>query len=270
MNRRLVQHQDSRRALPWTYRLVIQVVRPVLMGLTRRDWKGVEQLPAGGGFVACVNHVSYLDPLTFAHFLIDNDRPPFFLAKEGLFRAPGLGSVVRSAGQIPVYRNSMQAADAFTAAVQAVHDGKCVAILPEGTLTRDPGLWPMSGKTGAARVALATGCPVIPIAQWGAQDILAPYGKVPHLLGRHTVHLLAGPPVDLVDLQGPRVDGEVLHEATERIMAAITALLEQLRGEHAPSERFDSRVRGVPVTGDPRRARRRRLRGSGRGNRSRR
>ena len=55
-------------------------------------------------------------------------------------------------------------------------------IYPEGTLTRDPDLWPMTGKTGAARVALTTGCPVIPVAQWGAQELLAPYAKRPRLL----------------------------------------------------------------------------------------
>ena len=65
-------------------------------------------------------------------------------------------------------------------------------IYPEATITRDPGLWPMTGKTGAARVALVTGAPVIPIAQWGAQDVLAPYGKRLRLLPRKTMHLRPG------------------------------------------------------------------------------
>ena len=55
--------------------------------------------------------------------------------------------------------------------------GECVVVYPEGTITRDPDLWPMVGKSGAARIALATGCPVIPIGQWGAQEVLAPYAE---------------------------------------------------------------------------------------------
>jgi 1-acyl-sn-glycerol-3-phosphate acyltransferase len=62
--------------------------------------------------------------------------------------------------------------------------GACVIVYPEGTATRDPDLWPMVGKTGAARLALTTGAPVISIAHWGAQDIL-PYGsKKPKLWPR--------------------------------------------------------------------------------------
>ena len=53
-----------------------------------------------------------------------------------------------------------------------MRDGECVVVYPEGTLTRDPDLWPMTGKSGAARIALETGCPVIPVGQWGAQELL--------------------------------------------------------------------------------------------------
>jgi 1-acyl-sn-glycerol-3-phosphate acyltransferase len=149
-----------------------------------------------------------------------------------------------------VYRNTGRAADAFRAAVGAVESGKCVGVYPEGTLTRDPGLWPMVGKTGAARIALTTRCPVIPVAQWGPQEILAPYSKRPHLFPRKTMHVLAGPPVDLSDLHDHPLDAAVLREATARIMAAITALLVELRGEPAPAERFDSRKHGLPETGN--------------------
>ena len=58
-----------------------------------------------------------------------------------------------------------------------MRDGECVVVYPEGTLTRDPDLWPMTGKSGAARIALETGCPVIPVGQWGAQELLPPYAK---------------------------------------------------------------------------------------------
>jgi 1-acyl-sn-glycerol-3-phosphate acyltransferase len=223
-----------------------------MMLLTRRDWRGTEHLPDGGAVVV-VNHVSHFDPLAFAHFLYDSGRLPRFLAKDAVFRVFFVGRVLRGAGQIPVFRETGEAARAYSAAVDAVHRGELVAIYPEATITRDPGLWPMMGKTGAARVALETGAPVIPVAQWGPQDLLAPYAKRPRLFPRKTMHVWAGPPVDLSDVAGRPIDAQLLHEVTERIMAAITAVLEEIRGEQAPAVRFDPRQAGLPRTGDPRR-----------------
>jgi 1-acyl-sn-glycerol-3-phosphate acyltransferase len=240
---------DSR---PFGYRLAIRLLRPLLMVLTRRDWSGAENLPTEGGWVVCTNHNSHLDPLFFAHYLVDHGRSPRFLGKKEVFDVPVVGAVLRSADQIPVHRESGRAVDAYRSAVEAVRDDKCVAFYPEGTLTRDPQLWPMRGKTGAARVALETRCPVIPIAQWGANEVLAPYAKVPHLWPRRTVHVRAGAPVPLDDLYELPATTEVLHEATARIMAAITAELEALRGEQAPPERYDPRRHGVTPIGKPR------------------
>jgi 1-acyl-sn-glycerol-3-phosphate acyltransferase len=223
------------------------------MVLTRRDWRGQENLPATGGCVVVTNHISHFDPLTFAHFVNDAGRAPRFLGKASVFEVPFVGSILRNAGQIPVYRESRDATAAFRAAVAAVEDGECVAIYPEATLTRDPDLWPMSGKTGAARVALETGCPVVPIAQWGAHELLRPYAKVPHLLPRKTMHVWAGPPVDLVDLRGKEMTASLLRDASERIIDAVTALLGDIRGEDAPEERFDPRRHNLPRTGNPHR-----------------
>lgn len=241
---------SGRHPLPFAYRLAVAIVRPLMLLLTKRDWRGWEHFPASGGFVVAPNHVSHVDPLAFAHYLYDSGHPPFFLGKEAVFRVPVVGAILRGAQQIPVYRNTGRAADAFRAAVEAVESGKCVGVYPEGTLTRDPGLWPMVGKTGAARIALTTRCPVIPVAQWGPHEILAPYSRRPHLFPRKTMHVLAGPPVDLSDLHDHPLDAAVLREATARIMAAITALLVELRGEPAPAERFDSRKHGLPETGN--------------------
>ena len=244
----------GRRPLPLAYRIVVAIVRPLLMVLTKRDWRGAEHIPQEGGFVVTPNHLSHVEPLTFAHYMHDNGREPYFLGKESVFRIPVVGALIRAAQQIPVYRESGQAADAFRAAVTAVvEEGKCVGVYPEGTLTRDPDLWPMQGKTGAARIALATRCPVIPVAQWGPQEILPPYTKKPRLFPRKTMHVLAGPPVVLDDLYDQPVTAAVLREATDRIMAAITAQLEVLRGEPAPVQRYDVRKQGLPPTGNPRR-----------------
>jgi 1-acyl-sn-glycerol-3-phosphate acyltransferase len=112
-------------------------------------------------------------------------------------------------------------------------------------------MWPMTGKSGAARIALATGCPVIPVGQWGAQHLLAPYAKKPDLFPRKTITMKVGDPVDLTDLLGLPPSHTVTQQATDRIMAAITAQLEDIRGEKAPPERFDMRRAGVRQTGNP-------------------
>nr|BFE82967.1 hypothetical protein GCM10020093_055680 [Planobispora longispora] len=115
---------------------------------------------------------------------------------------------------------------------------------PEGTCTRDPDFWPMEGKTGVARLALQTGVPVIPVAHWGAQEIL-PYGeKRPRLLPRKTFRVLVGPPVDLSKYDGLPLQADVLREATADIMAAITALLAELREEKPPRS-----PSGIPPVG---------------------
>ena len=229
-----------RQRLGFWYRLVAHLLRPILMVTTRRAWAGAEHLPdVGVGVVVTPNHISYADPLTLAHFLWDNGRAPRYLAKESLFRLPVLGKIIAACGQIPVYRTSRDAARAYRDAVAAVRAGECVGIYPEGTITKDPALWPMNGKTGAARVALETGCPVIPIAQWGPQEILPPYTRKVRLLPPKTVHVLAGPPVDLADLAGQPVTPEVLRTASDRILDAITAQLAKLRGELPPPNRFD-------------------------------
>jgi 1-acyl-sn-glycerol-3-phosphate acyltransferase len=244
------------RHLGWAYRTAEGIVRPPLTLLTRRDWRGGEHLPRDMGFVAVGNHVSHLDPLTFAHFLLDHDCPPRFLGKEAVFKVPIVGPIVAHAGQIPVHRESGDAGKAFASAVRAIEAGECVAIYPEGTLTRDPDLWPMVGKTGAARVALATGCPVIPIAQWGPQNLLPPYSLRLRFWRRTDVHVWAGPPVDLSGFAGSRLDGPVLRAATEQIMTAITAVLERIRGESAPARRWDPRAHDQPLTGNPRKRKR--------------
>ena len=237
------------------FRFAVALLKPPMTLLTKRDWRGQENIPATGGVVLVTNHVSYFDPFAFAHFVYDAGRLPRFLAKSEVFSIPVAGKIVGKLGQIPVYRQTTDATTAFRAAVEGIERGECIVIYPEGTVSRDPGLWPMVGKTGAARVALTTGCPVIPIAQWGPQEVLSPYSKRPNLLPVKTMHLQAGPPVDLSRFAGQPLTTATLRDATEIIMAAITEQLEKIRGEQAPVERFDMRKAGVPETGDPNRRR---------------
>jgi len=231
--------------------IAVAILKPTLLATTRRDWSGGEHIPAEGGCIIAANHLSHVDPLTFAHFVYDHGRLPRYLAKAEVFDIPAAGWIVRSTGQIPVARMTAGAASAFAAAVDAVRAGKLVIVYPEGTITRDPGLWPMVGKTGAARIALATGAPVIPVAQWGVQELLAPYAKKVNLLPRKTMTMRAGPPVDLSAYDGRDLTPEVLKSATSDIMDAITAQLEIIRGEQAPAVRFDPKSAGVKEIGNP-------------------
>jgi 1-acyl-sn-glycerol-3-phosphate acyltransferase len=240
----------------------VAIAEPFLLLFTKRRWIDGEKIPARGGCVVAGNHLSHIDPLTFAHFVYGHGRIVRFLAKVEVLDVPVIGKLIRATGQIPVYRMTSDASQAFRAAVTAVQEGKCVAVYPEGTLTRQPELWPMVGKTGAARIALASGVPVIPIAQWGPQDILWPYAARPKLFPRKTVVLKAGDPVDLDDLRERRLTPEVLQEATSRIMDDITTLLEEIRGEQAPDVRFDPRAAGVKQIGNPNRDKKSRRRHS--------
>nr|WP_179519651.1 lysophospholipid acyltransferase family protein [Nocardioides perillae] len=235
----------------WPFVVAASILKPVLVPGTRRRWIDGDKLPAGGGCVLVLNHISHVDPLLTAHFVYDHGRLPRYLAKSGLFRNPVLGGFLRSLGQIPVARLSADAVGAYDAAVAAVRAGECVVVYPEGTITRDPDLWPMTGKTGAARIALATGCPVVPVGQWGAQEILPPYSTRPRLLPRRTVTFKVGDPVDLGSLPDGPPTAEALRRATDLIMDAITALVADVRGEEPPAERFDPRQRGVGEIGNP-------------------
>ena len=238
--------QRSNRA----YRNCARVIRPFLFAITRLDWRGAEHLPAAGGFIAAANHMTNLDPLTFAHYLYDNGCAPRVLAKASLFTVPVLGALMRATGQIPVFRGTSQAHSSLQAAVEALKTGECVAVFPEGTLTREPDLWPMTGKTGVARLALSTRVPVIPVAQWGPQHVLGRYSKLFKPFPRKRVTVVAGPAVDLDDLYGRPLDTATLREATDRVMTAITALLAEIRNEQPPVVRFDMR-RPAPDPTEP-------------------
>lgn len=231
-----------------TYVNLARVVRAFLLSTTRKDWHGEEHLRQPGGFIAVGNHATNIDPLTFAHYLWDNGFAPRILAKDSLWKIAVLGPMLTATGQIPVSRGTSTAGDSLRAAEQALADGECVVVFPEGTLTREPDLWPMQAKTGIARLALATRAPVVPIAQWGAHRLLGRYKKLLTPIPRKTITVVAGPPVDLSDLYDLPVDAAVLRTATDRIMDAITAQLAEIRGEQPPAERFVWR-KGMPEPG---------------------
>jgi 1-acyl-sn-glycerol-3-phosphate acyltransferase len=217
-------------------RLAEILVRPWLWLFTRPEWRGQENIPLTGPAILVFNHISYADPFVAAHFVFDRPRELRFLGKASLFTIPVGGYILRQIHQIPVHRASTDAVKALAAAIAALHRGEAIVIYPEGTCTKDPDLWPMQGRTGVARLALITGAPVIPIAQWGAQRIHHPVTGRIRLRPRTPVTVAAGPPVDLSAYAGkPIHSAEVLHEVTDVIMRRLRDGVAALRGEPAPT-----------------------------------
>lgn len=214
------------------------IVMNILTRITQQDWRGAEHIPATGGCLVVGNHLSDSDPATLGHFLIaECGRWPRFLGKAELWKVPLIGWLARTCGQIPVQRNSAKARDVVGAASKAIADGKLVVVYPEGGVTRDPNHWPMVPRTGAARIALATRAPLIPLAQWGPQDLM-PLKKFPRPFPKKTIYVNVGAPIDLSDYYDREIDHELLDEVSELIMARITQLLVEIRGGTPPKRRY--------------------------------
>lgn len=219
--------------------LAITVLWPFAVFGTRLGWRGGEHLPRTGGALLALNHVSSCDPVFDVAFCVSHGRMPRFLAKAELWDVPVVRSVLGKGGHIPVRRASTRAGDAYRDAVAALERGEVVAFYPEATHTADPDGWPMRAKNGVARIALVTGAPVIPVAHWGTQDVLPPGSGRPRLLPRREVTVVAGPPVDLSAWRGGPRTRTALDGATAAIMADVTALVAQIRGEEPPARPYD-------------------------------
>jgi len=236
----------SNRALELCARLII----PILNSVTKRTWQGVENIPQSGPAIVISNHLSYADVLFFAQFLYKNGRAPRFIGKRSVFDVPIIGRILLAAGQIPVDRESTHASKALDHAVAALKAGHLIGIYPEGTLTRDEKLWPMVAKTGAARLAIITGLPIIPVAAWGIADVLPPYSKKPRIWPRSRITLRAGKQIDMSAWQGRQDDSDALVQATAHIMGELTSMLEDIRSEKRPAQVFDPHTSGLPRTGN--------------------
>ncbi|MDX2375607.1 1-acyl-sn-glycerol-3-phosphate acyltransferase [Microbacterium sp. LRZ72] len=242
----------SERARPSVFWLLAIFVVPVVGLFAKIEIEGAEKLPRRGAYVLAPNHYTEIDPLIVAVAVWRMGRAPRFLAKEGLFRVPVLGPVLRACGMVPVARTSSSGAGQRTlsAARELVENGRGVVVYPEGTLTRDPDMWPMRGKTGAVRLAAAGGIPVIPMAHWGTQQIMARYAKRISLWPpRKRVRIVLGDPISVSEVPASGAQPAVLAAATTRVMDAVTHLLEGLRGESAPPQRWNPAQHAQEETG---------------------
>lgn len=219
---------------PWVA-LAAAVFYPLTLLLARRRMAGLEHVPTRGPALLVCNHVSYLDPVYTAVFVHRARRVPRFLAKDSLWKVPVLGSTLRGSRQIPVSRGRADAGNSIEAARRAFDDDGVVVIYPEGTITRDPDGWPMDARSGAARLALAGEVPVVPAVHWGTKSVYDHYRRRFRPSPFKTVEVRAGEPIPMADLRarvGPSGPGAaLLRETTERMMAAVRALLEDVRAD---------------------------------------
>jgi 1-acyl-sn-glycerol-3-phosphate acyltransferase len=220
----------ARRGEP-IYTFAATVIPAVVRKWVHLECRGFEHLPADGPVIVASNHISYFDPLCLGSCVHGNGRMVKFLAKSELFSKPVVGPVLAGARQIPVKRNTRDAAEAMEHAIRALKDGGCVAVYPEGTTTRNTDFSPGPAKSGVSRLALLTGAPVLPVGQWGAHLLFAQGRYGPFRRGIRAV-VSAGPLLEIPHLPDP--GRAIIRETTDRIMRAIGEQVEEAKAGWSP------------------------------------
>jgi len=214
---------------PW-YLLAEGVLRPPMALWFNWRFEGLEHVPREGPVLVAANHISYFDPLAHGYFMVKAGRRPRFLAKKELYGNSFLRRALLGAGQIPVERGSGSHAP-VQAAMKALRKGEAVVVYPEGTITKKPDLMPMSGKTGIARLALATRVPVLPIAVWGSHRVWGSHGSRSISFGR-PIRLKAGPPLDFSRFEDEQNDPATFRKVTDAVIEELSRLVEDLRARY--------------------------------------
>jgi 1-acyl-sn-glycerol-3-phosphate acyltransferase len=218
----------ARRPEPW-YRFAEMALIPPMVVWFRWRFEGLSNVPRDGAILVAANHISHFDPLAHAFLLEKAGRRPRFLAKSELYRNPLLRRVLRGARQIPVRRGSGESSPVDTA-IRSLREGEVVLVYPEGTVTKNSDLTPMAAKTGIARLTLASGVPVLPMAVWGTQYV--------ERLGRKSfrpgipIWVKAGVPCDFSEHEEDREDPEALRKVTDAVMSEVALLVDDLRARY--------------------------------------
>ena len=214
---------------PW-FRLVESVLIPPIAAWFTWRFEGLGQVPREGPVLVAANHISYFDPLAHGYFIEKAKRRPRFLAKIELYRNPFLRQVLNGASQIPVERGTGSRAP-VEAALDALKEGKVVVVYPEATVTKNEDFSPMEGKTGIARLALASRVSVLPIAVWGSQRVWQRDGGRSLAFGR-PIWVKAGTPLDFSEHEEHAEDPDVLRQVTDDVMAELGVLVENMRSRY--------------------------------------
>ena len=216
-------------------RLALAFSRPSMVPYADIRISGTEKIPAAGPVILVANHRSYFDPMVISMVVAKTGRTVRSLGKKEVFDVPVVGALVAALGGIRVDRGT-GSDEPLQHAAEALAAGEMVAIMPQGTIPRGPAFFDpeLKGRWGAARLARLTGATVIPVGLWGTEKVWPRSSRVPKVFNvadAPTVLATVGDPVEL--------KGRSLAKDTERIMAAITALLPpeaRERREPAPDE----------------------------------
>lgn len=229
---------SRKRSLFWA-RPTAESIRMALRLVTGLSVTGAEKIGKGPVILAPF-HASALDPLVVAVAVWKEGILPHFLAKSSLFGG-FMGRALVTMGQIPVLRASTKAGDSLVHAKRALAAGQTVVIYPQGTLTKDPQLWPQQAKTGAARLAIETGAPVIPVAHWGLERVMPVGAKklTPRPFSAVRVHF--GDPLMPPSGEGERTSSALARGFADRLTAAIADEVATLRGVDLP-QRFQDTI----------------------------
>ena len=215
---------------PWYRAAELALVPPFRLWFNWR-LEGLERVPAEGPAIIAGNHLSYLDPFAHGVFVVKAGRRPRFLAKQELFDAPFVGTVLRGAHQISVQRGAGDRSP-IDDATRAVEQGEVVVIYPEGTTTTtNEDFSPGRGKTGAVRLSIATGIPILPVATWGGQFVWRKSGRQSLEFGR-PIWVAAGKPFDPTERLEGETDGRALRASTDDLMAELGTLVDDLRDRY--------------------------------------
>jgi 1-acyl-sn-glycerol-3-phosphate acyltransferase len=212
------------------YHIVKNMLVPVMKLFFRWRFLGAEKIPRNGPAIIAANHISYFDPLCHGYLIVRCKRRPRFFAKSELWRNPFLRFILSNAGQIPVERGTGETGP-VEKAEEALGRGEVVVIYPEATISRNEDLTPMQGKTGVARVALASGAPVFPVAVWGSHWV-KPKARKAVWKWRRLIMLNVGAPMAFPEHAGRQDDPEVRREVTDRIVAELDRLARELHKLH--------------------------------------
>jgi 1-acyl-sn-glycerol-3-phosphate acyltransferase len=238
---------------PSFFWLLAAGILPAWNVMTRYRFTPESRLPKTGAFILAPNHFSEIDPITMGVAVWRLGRLPRFMAKASLFRVPILGWIMRSSGQIPVERSGNPRRSDLRSPIGAANEIAArragVIVYPEGTLTRDPDLWPMRGKSGAIRLALEAGVPLYPVAHWGSQRLMPRYARGIRPFPPKTIHVSVGEPLDLSKFEGKPITQHLVSQATELLMTEITRLLAELREDAPPETRWNPTEHDQSETG---------------------
>jgi len=200
--------------------LVLRLSRPGAYPYARFDIDGIDNIPADGPVILCGNHRSYFDVAAMSLAIGPSGRPARFLGKKEVFDAPIVGSIAAAMGGIRVDRGT-GSDEPLQAAADALAGNEMVAMMPEGTIPRGPAFFAKPvGRWGAARLAVLSGAPVVPIGMWGTEKVWPRSSRFPNILN------ISDPPLVRVRVGDPvELKGRSLEADTKRIMAAIVDLL---------------------------------------------